>query len=363
MAEPLNVCVDRMMPADQLVEAADLAIAENPANAPIPPTRLPPGSLALHPLSMALITGAMWPKAGRELRVSFLDGDPAVQGRIPRFAEVWSEVANITFDFGTDPNAEIRVSFEDSGSWSWIGTQCLAIPANEPTMNYGWLTPATGDDEYSRVVTHEFGHALGCIHEHQNPVAGIPWNKPAVYAYYQGPPNNWSKQDVDTNLFNRYSSTLTQFSSFDPASIMAYPIPAEFTNNQLVIGMNRVLSVMDRAFIAGQYPLAPDPEPELVVDGAPVEASIGAHGEVDSYRLAIDVAGTYTIETSGPTDVLMSLFGPGDATIFVATDDDGGSALNAKIVHQLQHGAYTVRIRHYSPTGTGTYGVSVAQGG
>jgi hypothetical protein len=130
-------------------------------------------------------------------------------------------------------------------------------------MNFGWLTPTTSDDEYSRVVTHEFGHAMGCIHEHQNPVAGIPWNKPVVYGYYEGPPNNWTKREVDTNLFDRYSTTLTQFSNFDPASIMEYPIPAQFTNGQLVIGMNKELSATDKSFVAGQYPLAPPTEPEL----------------------------------------------------------------------------------------------------
>ncbi len=363
MAEAPHVCVDRILPLDQQVEAADRAIAENPANAPVPPTHPAPGSLALHPFSMALITGAMWPKTGRRLRVSFLDGDPAVQARIPTYAEVWTTYANITFDFGSDPDAEIRISFQDPGSWSWIGTQGLSIAKNEPTMNFGWLTPTTGDDEYSRVVTHEFGHAMGCIHEHQNPVAGIPWNKPAVYGYYEGPPNNWSKQEVDTNLFERYSTTLTQFSSFDPASIMEYPIPTQFTNGQLVIGMNKELSAMDKSFIAGQYPLAPPSEPELSVDGAAVSASIGAHDEVDTYHLSIDAADTYSIETSGPTDVVMSLFGPNDPTTFVASDDDSGSATNAKVVTGLEPGAYTLRIRHYSPAGTGTYGVSAARGG
>ena len=38
-------------------------------------------------------------------------------------------------------------------------------------MNYGWLEPDTSTREYQRVVRHEFGHALGMIHEHQNPAA------------------------------------------------------------------------------------------------------------------------------------------------------------------------------------------------
>ena len=363
MTEPLRVCVDRILPPDRRLEAAERAIAENPANAPIPPSQAAPGSLALHPLSMALITGAMWPKTGRLLRVSFLDGDPAVHARIPKHAEAWSQYANITFDFASTPAAEIRISFEDSGSWSWVGTECLSIPKEEPTMNYGWLTPDTDEDEYSRVVTHEFGHALGCIHEHQNPTAGIPWNRPAVYRYYQGPPNSWTKREVDSNLFDRYSTTLTQFSAFDRDSIMEYPIPAEFTDNKLVIGLNRVLSELDKRFIGGQYPLKPLPEPTLEVDGPATEAAIGAHGEVDTFHFTVGAAGQYTIETSGPTDVLLSVFGPDAETRFVASDDDSGSSFNAQVVNDLGPGTYTVRVRHYSPSGTGQYGVSIGRTG
>ena len=53
-------------------------------------------------------------------------------------------------------------------------------------------------------MRHEFGHALGMIHEHQNPAAQgeIPWDKPKVYAYYAQ--QGWSKDDVDTNIFEVY---------------------------------------------------------------------------------------------------------------------------------------------------------------
>ena len=92
-----------------------------------------------------------------------------------------------------DPDAQIRISFKEEGSWSYLGKDALQIAAGKPTMNYGWLTPDSQDQEYSRVVLHEFGHALGAIHEHQAPGVTIPWDKTAVYAYYalQG----WSKED------------------------------------------------------------------------------------------------------------------------------------------------------------------------
>jgi tyrosinase len=77
----------------------------------------------------------------------------------------------------------------------------------------------------------------------------------------------------------------------------------------------------------------------------------------------VDAAGEYTIETSGPTDVLLSVFGPDTETLFVAFDDDSGSSYNARVVNDLGPGTYTVRVRHYSPSGTGQYGVSVGRTG
>ena len=169
------------------------------------------GALPPPPSFMAVLTGRRW-RIGRTLRVRFLGGDPEVRRRLQPFAHQWSDFANIKFVFGDDPDAEIRVAFADDGSWSCIGTDALARPPIQATMNYGWLTPGT-DDTDTRVVIHEFGHALGCIHEHSSPAAGIPWDKEAVYRYYQGPPNNWSRADVDFNLFQRYSQNITQFPS------------------------------------------------------------------------------------------------------------------------------------------------------
>jgi hypothetical protein len=127
----------------------------------------------------ALLNEFKW-SAGTTVRVRFLEGDPELQKRVQRVAEEWTgpDMANLTWQFGDDPDADVRVAFEQgNGSWSYLGTMCQQIPAPEPTMNYGWLTPDSGDDELHRVVAHEFGHALGLIHEHQNPDTPIDWNR------------------------------------------------------------------------------------------------------------------------------------------------------------------------------------------
>jgi serralysin len=205
----------------------------------------------------AVLADNKW-NPGQTLRVRFLDGDAIVQQKIETVAHQWSQYINIQFEFGDDPDAEIRISCGqlDDQSWSTLGTDALRKAQDQPTMHYGWLTPDSSDEDYSSVVLHEFGHALGCIHEHQHPKAGIPWNRDAVYRYYMGPPNNWSKEKIDSNLFAQYSQDVTQFSQFDQQSIMLYPISKKLTTNGFEVGWNKYLSETDKAFMRAIYPRA-----------------------------------------------------------------------------------------------------------
>ena len=101
-------------------------------------------------------------------------------------------------------------------------------------------------------------------------------------------------------------------------------------------------------------------EPILIpVNGPAVQASIGESGEVDVFRFEVPTMAFYTIQTSGPTDIIMSLFGPDNPRILVTTDDDSGANSNAKIASRLTAGIYFLEIQHYSPRGTGNYNISV----
>jgi len=205
----------------------------------------------------ALLKSAKWNR-GDVITVSFLDGDPGIQAKVKQVAQQWTvpgQTAGLRLSFpaGTT-NTLVRISFRYSGSWSTIGTTCKQVPAGQPTMNYGWLTPASTDEQVRGVVLHEFGHALGLIHEHQNPAGGIKWNKKAVYAELSGPPNNWTKAVIDANMFQPYDARETNFTKLDPRSIMMYPFPAAWTLDGFSTKTNSDLSPTDIAFIHRQYP-------------------------------------------------------------------------------------------------------------
>jgi hypothetical protein len=207
----------------------------------------------------ALVKKNKWDK-NSTINIAFIDGVPVVQKRIKDVVTAWTQpdTAQLRLVFVNDPDkADVRITFKYSGSWSTIGTSCRTVPKGQASMNYGWLTPQTSDEELRRVVLHEFGHALGLIHEHQNPDpdSPIPWNKDNVYKDLSGPPNNWDRDTIDRNMFQAYAVDETNFTQVDTKSIMMYPIPARWvTDPKYVAGLNDDLSSTDKQFINKTYP-------------------------------------------------------------------------------------------------------------
>ena len=185
---------------------------------------------------MAVVNTKRW-APGTTLRCRFLDGSPTMQRKVQAQAKKWEQWANIRLRFVTSGTAEIRISFyADAGSWSAVGRDALNtqyFPTHQPTMNYGWLRDTTADQEYQRVVLHEFGHALGCIHEHQSPQFTRRWNVEAVMKYFQGPPNYWDEAAIQHNVLQKYSAQGISATRFDPRSIMLYSFDAALFSDGL----------------------------------------------------------------------------------------------------------------------------------
>ena len=309
-------------------------------------------------MEMAVFKAKKWPN-GSTLQVRFMGGTPEQQATVENFAKQWENHANLKLDFNNAANAEIRITFLDDGAWSYVGTDCLDIPLHAATMNYGWLDEG--------VVLHEFGHALGLIHEHQNPVGGIKWDRDNVIKDLSGPPNFWDEATIEHNIFRKYNNEQMNATAVDPQSIMMYPIPQHWTQDGFHTDANDVLSNIDEMFIGAEqnYPFdEADGAVELaVMERTAVKADIGQPGEQDLFKFSAATAGRYVIETAGTTDLVMSLYGPDNQTKLIAEDDDSGTGRNARInAHLATPGTYFVQVRHYnSARGTGTYRIQVSK--
>jgi hypothetical protein len=257
----LRICYDRVVPdevhpanAASQAAAAEHHIREIHARARA--AGLDPAAV-IHVARMAVSLTKKW-ENGRQLKCRFLDGSATQRKKVEDKAHIWEQYANISFKFGSSSDAEIRISFgADSGSWSAVGTDCLIeryFPKYQPTMNFGWLEDDTEDPEYERVVVHEFGHALGCVHEHQSPKAHLQWNKQKVYQVFSGPPNYWSKADIDHNILQKYSQKGMAETAFDDRSIMLYQFDAALFKNRKPTPENFQLSDHDKQFINQMYP-------------------------------------------------------------------------------------------------------------
>lgn len=298
----------------------------------------------------------LWPN-GTTLHIRFLGGTASQQAMVKQFAVQWTNYANLKFEFDNASNAQIRIAFNDDGAWSYIGTDALGIPANQPTMNFGWLDEG--------VILHEFGHLLGMIHEHQNPRDNqIQWNTSVVNATLSGPPNSWDQATINHNMYEKYDLSQINGSNFDSKSVMLYSFPSSWTLNGFHTEPNESLSEIDKEFARRVYPgsnTGGTVEPiELPVFENLTEGEIGKPGEEDLYKFTAKTSGRYTIETDGPTDLVMTLYGAND--IMIAQDDDSGTGRNPKITKELTPGNYKVQVRHYnSAGGTGKYSIKVSK--
>jgi hypothetical protein len=152
---------------------------------------------------------------------------------------------------------------------------------------------------------------------------------------------------------------------FDPDSVMLYFFPASWTLNNVGTKENEELSVLDKEFIccAKMYPRDRPSVADAVALGVNArrrtQGSIGKSGEEDLYRFTAKSDGRYVIDTAGPTDMFMKLFGPNSQTALIAQDNDSGIDANARIAADLVAGDYFVQVRHFQPSGKGNYTIRV----
>jgi hypothetical protein len=177
-----------------------------------------------------------------------------------------------------------------------------------------------------------------------------------------GPPNNWNEDQIRHNVLRKYQVNQIKGTAFDPDSIMLYFFPGSWVKSGVGTHANEVLSNVDKSYIGGAeaYPktaITADNAKEIKVNPPRrTSASIGKPGEEDLFKFKVTSGGSHVVDTRGPTDVVMKLYGPDSQTALIAEDDDSGVDTNASIAADLIPGLYYVQVRHYNKaSGVGKY--------
>lgn len=283
---------------------------------------------------------------GQTVRVAFLDGSSALHAEIMDAVEEVVDACNLDIDFGRDAGgnfrrwtesdadyaAEIRVSFDKGGYFSLVGTDSVNPNIGSPqsriggrasqcSLNLGGFTiqrPAS----WRGTVRHEFLHALGFHHSHQNMrgpcqaafrwdddpgyqptmdhrgtyVADAQGRRPGVYTYLAGHPNNWSRAKVDHNLKTEEDPGVI-VGPFDRASVMLYRFPDSFYKSMpspcAPSGDGQSLSEGDRRGLQLLYPHVAGEAETIVEAQRSIAAALAPGAEEGHVEMGL--------ETEGPT--------------------------------------------------------------
>ena len=252
--EPVITCTPRVLPRRLQRDGAELARSINPANAPmVGATEGAFGDVPLDPQRIAVLTSKYWGPAVRRLTVSFMEPTTtALRDKILNHMNAWATRCGISF-VSTQGTGQVRISRGGGGYWSYVGTDILLIPKDQPTMNLQEFSLDTSDREYRRVVRHETGHTLGAPHEHMRRALVARIDRDKAYDYFWRT-QRWDRRTVDAQVLTPLNEASIMATPADQDSIMCYQLPGSITKNGKPIRGGLDINETDYAFVAKLYP-------------------------------------------------------------------------------------------------------------
>lgn len=284
-------CSIRRLPPELAIEAAATAHRINPANRP---------AGVDEPMRIAMTTSKYWGAGGVKLSVGFMEQTAtALANKIIAAANLWAKTANVTFVLSSLANAQVRISRGPGGYFSYLGTDILHIPASQETMNLERFSLNTPDSEYLRVVCHEFGHTLGCPHEHMRKDIVSRLDPAKTIAYFEAD-QGWSATEIQQQVLTPLDERSLMSTPVDVTSIMCYQLPGSITTDGQPIPGGAQIDTSDAAFMATMYPLAVAPPTPPVPPPPPVNPPVQPPPTPPAGTTIVTVTGSnLSVSTSG----------------------------------------------------------------
>lgn len=200
--------------------------------------------------------------------------------KVIQYAAIWLQYANLHFEYvRKEENADVKIGFNMDNrwlSWSTIGTDCKLIPQDEVSLNFVDLDEEENEEIIQGEVLRNFGHVLGLGFEHRSPASTITFNTKALNYYI----NMYAltKEDVINDILPIYNTEQTNYTEFDPNSIMILDVPTSIQDPKRspALDFNYTLSENDITFVRDSlYPLSKtDCLLEWTINGDLIEGGI-----------------------------------------------------------------------------------------
>lgn len=215
-------------------------------------------SLSSH-ISEAFVAekGTLW-KPNQTLYIHLLDANKKEFIQIKTIAQEWLKYTSLKpqFIMGKPTKKEVTHIRIQLGKGilnnSSRGTRALLEKKTEATMHlvalrYSWIS----EKRKRRLILHEFGHALGLLHEFENPTLPYQWTKKGLTQICKGIFKPLKKCVLKLTQKNK---DIFFFSTFDQDSILNYEILPYMTREGVHIKKTYKLSDKDIKGISLLYP-------------------------------------------------------------------------------------------------------------
>lgn len=200
------------------------------------------------------------------LNIAFLTGTPEEKQLIKKYASIWTQYANMDFNFydslldlprGQKAHIRILIAQRDEnasiGGDSYVGTDANYRRNNDSTMRI-YISKKEMPSQLRGIVLHEFGHAIGLQHEHQHPEREFSYDQEKILTTCST--QGISESQCKFMHLDTFSTRDHDTYAYDPNSVMHYPLPREGVVNasEAAFTSSSTLSLLDKVGIAKVYP-------------------------------------------------------------------------------------------------------------